>query len=33
MMESYVESGMKCALQVINVMTLLIIMFDGFDSR
>ena len=32
-MESCVESGMKCILQVIDVMTLLTIMFDGFDSR
>jgi len=33
MMESCVESGMKCVPQVIDVVTLLIIMFDGFDNR
>ena len=32
MMESCVESGMKCVPQVIDVVTLLTIMFDGFDN-
>ena len=32
MIESCVESRMKCIPQVINVMTLLTVMFDGFDS-
>ena len=32
-MESCVESGMKCVSQVVNVVTLLTIMFDGSNSR
>ena len=31
-MESCVESGMKYIPQVIDVVTLLTIIFDGFDS-
>ena len=33
MIESHIESGMKCVLQVINIETLLIIVFDGLDGR
>jgi len=32
-MESCVESGMKCVPQIVDVVTLLTIMFDGFDNR
>jgi len=32
-MKSCIESGMKCVLQVINIETLLIMVFDGLDGR
>ena len=32
-MESCIESGMKCIPQVVDVETLLIMVFDGLDSR
>ena len=32
-MESHIESGMKSILQVVNIKTLLIVIFDGFDGR
>jgi len=32
-MESCIESGMKSVPQVVNIKTLLIIIFDGFDGR
>jgi len=32
-MESYIESKMKCISQVIDIETLLIIVFDGFYGR
>jgi len=32
MMESHIESGMKCVPQVINIETLLIIVFDSLDG-
>ena len=32
-MKSCIESGMKSVLQVVDIKTLLIIIFDGFDGR
>ena len=32
-MESHIESGMKCIPQVIDIETLLIMVFDGLDGR
>jgi len=32
MIESCVESGIKCVPQVVDVVILLTVMFDGFDN-